>query len=123
MSKLAYAAVAAMIITATPLLGQAQVAAAEPQRDRLTAAEMDTLTDARIAIVKFTLQLTPEQDKYWAAVEQAIRARADGRQARAGSIQARADEIRGKNVIEAVRERDPIAFLNRRSDALTQRAA
>ena len=44
-------------------------------------------------------------------------------QSRAASIRTPADELRGKYVIEAVRERDPIAFLNRRSDALTQRAA
>jgi hypothetical protein len=30
--------------------------------------------------------------------------------------------LRDKNVIEMVRDRDPIAFLNRRSDALAQRA-
>ncbi len=123
MSKLAYVAVAAMIITGPSLLGQVQVASAEPQRERLSAAEMDSLTDARIAIVKFALQLTPEQEKHWKAVEEAIRSRAAGRQARAASMRARADELRDKNVVEAVRDRDPIAFLNRRSDALTQRAA
>jgi hypothetical protein len=31
--------------------------------------------------------------------------------------------LRDKNVIEMLRDRDPIAFLNRRADALAQRAA
>jgi hypothetical protein len=123
MSKLACVALAAMIITGPAFLGQVQIASAEPARDRLSAAEMDTLTDARIAIIKFTLQPTAEQEKHWKAVEEAIRARADGRQARAASIQAQASELRDKNVVDAVRDRDPIAFLNRRADALSQRAA
>lgn len=123
MSKLAYLALAAMVITAPSLLSQTQVASAEPLRDRLSAAEVDTLTDARIAIVKFALQLTPEQEKHWAAVEEAIRSRADGRQARVASIQARTNDLREKNIVEALRDRDPIMFFNRRADALTQRAA
>jgi LTXXQ motif family protein len=123
MSKFAYLALAAMVVTAPAFLSQAQVASAETVRDRLNAAELDTLTNARVAIVKFGLQLTPEQEKKWVAVEESIRARADGRQARAASIQARVDGARDKNVVEAVQDRDPIMFLNRRADALTQRAA
>jgi hypothetical protein len=123
MSKFAYLALAAMVVTAPSFLSQAQVASAETVRDRLNAAELDTLTNARVAIVKFGLQLTPEQEKKWVAVEESIRARADGRQARAASIQARVDGARDKNVVEAVQDRDPIMFLNRRADALTQRAA
>jgi hypothetical protein len=37
------------------------------------------LTDVRIGIVKATLQLTPEQEKLWPPVEEAIRARAQAR--------------------------------------------
>jgi hypothetical protein len=34
------------------------------------------LTDVRIDIVKIALKMTPDQEKYWPAVEDAIRARA-----------------------------------------------
>lgn len=43
------------------------------------AADRNTLTDMRIDLVKAALQLTPEQEKYWPAVESAIRSRADDR--------------------------------------------
>lgn len=123
MSKIANLAVAAMVVTGPSFLCQTQVASADPLRERLNAAEMDTLTDARITLVKFALQLTPEQETHWKAIEEAIRYRAAGRQARMASIHARTDDLRDKNIVEALRDRDPIAFLNRRSDALAQRAA
>jgi hypothetical protein len=77
----------------------------------------------RIDLVKAALQLTPDQEKLWPPVETAIRARAEDRKARIAKIQEtvgrRADESR----IEAMRNRDPIAFLHRRSEALAQRSA
>ena len=95
--------------------------AATPQR--LNATDQNTLTDMRVDLVKAALQLTPEQEKYWPAVESAIRAGAEDRKARIAKIQGtvgmRADESR----IEVMRNRDPIAFLQRRSQALAQRSA
>jgi hypothetical protein len=94
---------------------------ATPQR--LNANDQNTLTDMRVDLVKAALQLTPEQEKYWPAVESAIRAGAEDRKARIAKIQGtvgmRADESR----IEVMRNRDPIAFLQRRSQALAQRSA
>jgi hypothetical protein len=94
---------------------------ATPQR--LNSTERNTLTDMRVDLVKAALQLTPEQEKYWPAVESAIRAGAEDRNARVAKIQEtvgrRADESR----IEVLRNRDPIAFLQRRSQALAQRSA
>jgi hypothetical protein len=91
--------------------------------ERLNATDRNTLTDMRVDLVKAALQLTPEQEKYWPAVESAIRARAEDRKARIAKIQEtvgrRADESR----IDVTRNRDPIAFLQRRSQALAQRAA
>jgi hypothetical protein len=40
-----------------------------PTQERLGDAEFKTLTDRRIEIVKFALQLTPDQSKYWPPVE------------------------------------------------------
>src|SRR5262249_10776860 len=42
------------------------------------AADLKALTDARIGIVKAALQLTPEQAKYWPAVEEANPQQGDG---------------------------------------------
>jgi len=91
--------------------------------ERLNATDRNTLTDMRIDLAKAALQLTPEQEKYWPAVESAIRAGAEDRRARIAKIQEtvgrRADESR----IEVMRNRDPIAYLQRRSQALAQRSA
>jgi flagellar biosynthesis regulator FlaF/uncharacterized protein (DUF2237 family) len=91
--------------------------------ERLNATDRNTLTDMRVDLVKAALQLTPEQEKYWPAVESAIRAGAEDRRARIAKIQEtvgrRADESR----IEVMRNRDPIAYLQRRSQALAQRSA
>jgi hypothetical protein len=57
------------------------------------------------------LQLTPEQEKHWPALEEAIRARSAGRQKR---IAAFVDLTRQQNV-------DPVELLRRRADNLTER--
>ena len=91
--------------------------------ERLNAADRNNLADMRIDLVKAALQLTPDQEKLWPPVESAIRARAEDRKARIAKIQEtvgrRADESR----VEVMRNRDPIAFLQRRSEALAQRSA
>jgi hypothetical protein len=123
MSKLVRAGLTALMITGASFVADTQASYGQALRDRLSATELENLTDARIAILKFALQLTPAQEKDWPAVEQAIRARAAGRQARLAAAQARASEMRNGNAIENVRNRDPIEFLNRRADALAQRSA
>jgi hypothetical protein len=90
--------------------------------ERVSAADFGALTDARIAIVKATLQLTSDQERYWPAIEDAIRLRAKDRQGRIASAERTVGERRA-NPIEAVRDRDPIDFIHRRADALNQRAA
>ena len=81
------------------------------------------LTDARINIVKAALQLTPDQEKFWPPIEDAIRARAKDRESRIAAAAARRAEIRDRSLIEILRDRDPITFMNRRADALAQRSA
>jgi len=118
MLKIAAAGLAALFITASPL-AYAQAL----DGPRLSAADLERLTDSRINIVKSALQLTPDQEKYWPAVEEAIRNRSKDRQARMAAAAARLNELRDRSVIEVMRDRDPIAFLQRRADALTQRGA
>src|SRR4051812_37160680 len=60
---------------------------------RLSLSDLSALTDARIAVVKAALQLTPEQQKLWPAVEEAIRARAAARQARLATFPNRVSEL------------------------------
>src|SRR3974377_2180945 len=72
------------------------------------------LTDARIGIVKAALQLTPEQEKLWPPVEEAIRARAQARYDRMVAVAGKLGQER---------EVDPVELMRGRSDALAQRAA
>jgi hypothetical protein len=95
--------------------------AATPQR--LNATDQNTLTDMRVDLVKAALQLTPEQEKYWPAVESAIRASTEDRRARIAKIQETVGRSADQSRIEVLRNRDPIAFLQRRSQALAQRSA
>ena len=121
MSKIVAAAVTTLFLTASPLAyAQAPAAGAA---ERLNAGDISTLTDARINLVKAALQLTPEQEKLWPAVEGAIRTRAKDREARVENAEGRLRELRDKSPIEALRERNPIEFLHRRADTLAQRAA
>src|SRR6185437_13849865 len=41
-----------------------------------SATDLKGLTDARVSLIKAALQLTPDQQQYWPAVEQAIRDKA-----------------------------------------------
>jgi hypothetical protein len=82
-----------------------------------SAADMNSLTDMRVGVVKAALQLTPDQEKYWPAVEEAIRARAKNRQARV----ERLAELYGNGAMETLRERNPVEIIQRRADMLVQR--
>jgi hypothetical protein len=84
-----------------------------------SAADMNSLTDARVAMIKAALQLTPDQEKYWPAVEDAIRARSKNRQAR----WERVAQLRDSGPMEALHERNPVELMQRRAEALTQRGA
>jgi hypothetical protein len=77
----------------------------------------------RIDLVKAALQLTPDQQKYWPAVESAIRGRAEDRKGRLAKIAETVGKRVDENPVEVMRNRDPIAFLQRRSEALAQRSA
>jgi hypothetical protein len=77
----------------------------------------------RIDVVKAALQLTPDQEKYWPAIEGAIRARAKDRQARFADMEKRVAELREGNPVEILRNRDTVDFLQRRADALAERSA
>jgi hypothetical protein len=86
---------------------------------RLSAADLNAMTDVRVNTIKAALQLTPDQEKYWPAVEDAIRARAKNRQARL----ERLAELRDSDPMEVLHDRSPIELMQRRAERLNQRAA
>jgi LTXXQ motif family protein len=84
-----------------------------------SAADLNSLTDARVAMIKAALQLTPDQEKYWPAVEDAIRARAKNRHAR----WERLAELRDSGPMDALQGRNSVELMQRRAELLSQRAA
>lgn len=51
-------------------------------QEMLKSVDWKAMTDARIDLIKAALQLTPDQEKLWPPVEEAIRARSEARLAR-----------------------------------------
>ena len=118
MLKIVAAGVTALFVTAAPFAYAEQAAS----QDRLTATDWEQLTDARIKLVKAALQLTPDQEKLWPPIEEAIRVRARDRQARIATAVDRARELRDRSRIEVLRDRNPIEFMKKRADRLAQRS-
>ena len=119
MLRIVTAGLTALFVTASPL-AYAQTAASAAT---LSGKDWNNLTDMRIDVVKAALQLTPDQEKYWPVIESAIRDRAKNRQARFEEIEKRLTDVREGNPVEVLRNRDTVAFLQRRADALAQRSA
>ena len=119
MLKVIAAAVAALFVAvSTPAFAQAP----SPGSSRLGAKDWGTFTNTRINVVKAALQLTPDQEKYWPAIEKAIRARAEHRQTRiVNAAEAMAEKGNG-GLMEAIRNRNPIEAMHKRANALAQRS-
>src|SRR6516164_5615126 len=115
MFKIGVAGLTALFVTASSLAYAQAPSAAETEQENLrpSSADLNALTDARIGIVKAALQLTPEQAKYWPAVEEAIRNRAMGRQTRLAALARQREQG----------DSDPIDIVRHRADALAQRSA
>lgn len=121
MLKTVAVAATALFVAASPLAYAQDHSSAK--QDRLSAAEPDSLTDLRIEVVKAALQLTPSQEKYWSAVEDAIRTRAKHRADRLENLANRVTDAQDKNPLELILNRNPADFMHRRADALAQRSA
>ena len=108
MLRIVTAGLTALFVTASPLAyAQTAASAATP-----SAADWNNLTDMRIDVVKAALKLTPDQEKYWPAIEDAIRARAKNRQARFADIEKRVGELREGNPVEVLRNRNVIRSIS-----------
>jgi LTXXQ motif family protein len=124
MTKIVMVGATALLLTASSIANAQNSQTSTPATpERLNAADRNTLTDMRIDLVKAALQLTPDQEKLWPPVESAIRARAEDRKARVAKIQETVGRRADENRVDVMRNRDPIAFLQRRSEALAQRSA
>jgi hypothetical protein len=124
MMKIVVVGTTALFLTASSIANAQNSRTSSPATpERLNTVDRNTLTDMRIDLVKAALQLTPEQEKYWPAVESAIRQGADDRKARIAKVQETVGKRADQNSVENMRNRDPIAFLQRRSEALAQRSA
>ena len=105
---------AALFITAATLVYAPVPAMAGPADERLSAAEFKEMTDRKIDVIKAALQLKPDQEKFWPAVEEAIRAKATARRAFVEKL---------ASLGEQKREFNATALLRGRADALAQRSA
>jgi hypothetical protein len=101
--------VTALFVASCPL-----AYAEDTHQPKLTQADLKAITDARIGTLKAALQLTPEQQKNWAALEAAIRERAQTRDQRIAALAER--HGKGGQV-------DPAELLQQHADALAKRAA
>jgi LTXXQ motif family protein len=90
--------------------------AQEASHVRLTPTELNILTDARIGMTKAALQLTPEQQKFWPPIEEAIRARAQTRIHRIAQLKSLAEQA-------GQRDFNPVELMRGRAEALEQRGA
>lgn len=106
----------AMVIVSAPAAyaQSASSAGVTQENGRLSQTEFKILTDIRVGVIKIALQLTPEQQKLWPAVEDAIRARAEARYRRVATLRERAAQ--GRDI-------DPVQLYRERADALMERAA
>ena len=117
------ASAAALAVISAPLASYSQNLSDQPYSETVTITDFGAFADARIDLVKSTLQLKADQEQYWPAIEQAIRSRSKQRVARLETVGARISEIKSEGLMESLRNTNPIEFMNRRADALEQRAA
>jgi hypothetical protein len=113
MSKLVLAAAVTLCVASAAVSPVHAQVMPGPAQERITEADLKVITERRIDLVKAALQLTPAQQKYWPAIEAAIRGRADARRARLVQLAGYTDQ----------RERTPLELLRDRADALTARGA
>lgn len=85
---------------------------AERAQELLKSVDWKGLTEARIDVIKAALQLTPEQEKLWPPVEEAMMARAQARYARLEAMAKPRTE-----------RRDALELMQARANNMAERAA
>ena len=99
MMKIVVLGATALFLAASPIAHAQTPSPLIPER--LNAADRNTLMDLRIDLAKAALQLTPDQEKYWPAVESAIGTGAEDRRApsckRLGNSRSTANQALSKS--------------------------
>lgn len=123
MYKMAAAGITALFVAASPF-AYAQSQSATPQESQSAGAlgEPSDITDLRIEVLQSALQLSPSQQQYWPAIENAIRTRAQHRATRLQNLSDRVSQV-SDSPVEALLNRNPVDFMHRRADALAQRSS
>jgi zinc resistance-associated protein len=109
-------AAAVMVVGSTLVFAQQATDTGGRQHEhhwRPSQADLNAFTDARVAALKAGLELTPEQEKNWPSVEQAIRDMAKARQERAAEHRREREQHRPVDLIQRLRDR---------ADAMTKNA-
>jgi hypothetical protein len=123
MKAIAAGLTALLVAASLPALAQTQTQnRLTGGAERLSQADVNALTDLRITLIKSALQLTPDQEKLWPPIEEAIRSRAQDREERLDATVGLAQARRDRGIVESMRNRNPIDFMHRRADNLTQQA-
>ncbi|OPY99145.1 hypothetical protein A5906_25735 [Bradyrhizobium sacchari] len=115
MTKTTAIAVLAFLLATSPLVRAAETPPTAGSGGP-SAADLKSLTDMRVGIIKAALQLTTDQEKYWPAVEDAIRNRAMNRQARLQRLVELHDDA-----VDPLKDSNPVELMRRRADRLIQR--
>ena len=107
MQKFLTAGLAAVFISASSLAYAQAPSAAAPKAGQSGPSPQDlaALTDTRVELVKMALDMTPDQQKLWPPVEEAIRARASSRHARLAKLASATDSEKDYTPIEIMRAR------------------
>lgn len=114
MSKLLLAGLTALFMTSAAAVHAQTPLPPGVTPDIPSDADMKAFTDRRIEVLKAVLQLTPDQQKYWPALEAAIRERADARRTRLENL---------ATIGSGQREVNPVDLLRQRANNLSQRGA
>ena len=118
MNRFTIAAVAALAIAGSTAV-YAQHRPWFHHHERMNPEDRAAFTDARIAAVKAGLKLTPDQEKLWPPVEQAVRDFAKLRIDRANArMNAPRDDAQDQQ-----KPADPVARLHERADTMATTAA
>jgi zinc resistance-associated protein len=112
-------AASALAIASTVAYAQPAPPAGDPaaggQRGRMTRADFESLTDARIAAIQAGLKLTPDQQKLWGPVEQAVRAMATSRAQRMEERRERGARTERPDLMQRLEQRSAVATKNAES--------
>ena len=123
LSRVASACFLATIVMCIPRAESKAQTVGVGSKSTISEADFRELTERRIDVVRTALQLSAEQEKYWGPIDEAIRLRAKGRQARLADISSRLAKLKEAGPIAILSDPNPIEFLNGRAKRLAERAA